>query len=157
NQTSDLQIRAPFDGTVTTPLSEQKVGESVAAGDSICQLADRRTMKARVLVRDLELQDVSTGAKARLKVLPYPFRTYTGQVVQILPAAALDRPVAHQEQLERLGQTLTNYFGVTVDFPNPDGTLIEGMTGTAKISGPSYPLAWQFGRAAWRWLKSQVW
>jgi hypothetical protein len=31
------------------------------------------------------------------------------------------------------------------------------MTGTAKIDGKSYSLALQGGRAAWRWLRSQVW
>ena len=38
-----------------------------------------------------------------------------------------------------------------------DGSLTEGMTGTAKIAGKSYPMAWQGGRSAWRWLRSQVW
>jgi hypothetical protein len=31
-------------------------------------------------------------------------------------------------------------------FPNPDGSLREGMTGIAKIAGKSYPLASQTGR-----------
>jgi hypothetical protein len=75
----------------------------------------------------------------------------------VLPAAAPDRPVAQPQELERLGQELTNYFAVVAVFPNPDGSLREGMTGTAKIAGRSRPLAWQAGRGAWRWLRSQVW
>jgi hypothetical protein len=56
-----------------------------------------------------------------------------------------------------MGQELTNYFAVVVAFPNADGTLREGMTGTARISAKSSPLAWKVGRESWRWLRSQIW
>ena len=114
-------------------------------------------MRARILVRDWELEDVRLGASARVKVLSYPYRTFSGRVEQILPAAAADRPVSQPQKLVRLGQDLTNYFAVVMEFPNPDDTLREGMTGTAKISAKSYPLAFQFGRSAWRWIHGQVW
>jgi len=152
-----LQIRAPIAGTISTPGVEQKAGEYLAAGDELCEIADRSTMKARILVRDWEIEDVTAGAPAELKVTPWPYRTYAGQVERVLPAAALDRPVGQTQKLTRLGQDLTNYFAVLMDFPNPDGTLVEGMTGTAKISGKSWPLAWQAARGAWRWVRSQVW
>jgi multidrug resistance efflux pump len=152
-----LDIRAPFAGVVATPLVEQKATEYLAAGDELCEVVDRSTMKARILVRDWELEEVPAGSRAQLKVLPYPYRTYAGSVAQVLPAAALDRPVAQPQELKRLGQELTNYFAVVTVFPNPDGSLREGMTGTAKVAGRSRPLAWQAGRGAWRWLRSQVW
>jgi putative peptide zinc metalloprotease protein len=152
-----LEIRAPFAGVVTTPEVEQKIGEYLSAGDEFCRVVDRSTMRARVLVRDWELEDVRPGTPAKVKVLPFPYRTYSGHVDQILPAAAEDRPVAQPHKLERMGQALTNYFAVVVEFPNPDGSLREGMTGTARISAKSSPLASKFGREAWRWLRSQVW
>jgi putative peptide zinc metalloprotease protein len=152
-----LTVRAPFAGVVATPLVEQKASEYLAAGDEFCEVVDLSAMKARILVRDWELEEVPTGARAQLKVLPYPFRTYSGSVAQVLPAAAPDRPVAQPRELERMGQELTNYFAVVTVFPNPDGSLREGMTGTAKIEGSSRPLAWQAGRGAWRWISSQVW
>ena len=152
-----LKIRAPYDGVVKTRNLEQRVGEYLYAGDEFCQVVDRTTMRARVLVRDSELNYVRTSAPARMKVSPFPFRTYRGTVGQILPAAATDQPVAHPEKLERLGQQLTNYFAVVVDFPNPDGSLREGMTGTAKISAGNSSMAWKAGREAWRWVRSQVW
>ncbi|MGB0036069.1 MAG: efflux RND transporter periplasmic adaptor subunit [Candidatus Acidiferrales bacterium] len=152
-----LEIRAPFSGTITTPEVDQRVGEYIALGDEFCRVADRSTMKARILVRDWELNEVRPGAPAKVKVLSYPFRTYSGRVERVLPAAASDRPVAQPQKLERLGQALTNYFAVEVDFPNPDGTLREGMTGTAKVSAKSSPIAWQVGRGAWRWIRSYVW
>jgi multidrug efflux pump subunit AcrA (membrane-fusion protein) len=136
---------------------DQRAGEFLAQGAEFCELADRSTMKARILVRDWELEDVHAQATAELKVVSFPFRTYDGQVERILPAAALDRPVTQPQKLERMGQDLTNYIGVVMEFPNADGSLREGMTGTAKISGRSRPIAWQVARGAWRWMRSQVW
>jgi putative peptide zinc metalloprotease protein len=152
-----LVVRAPLAGAVSTPIGDQKMGEYLTAGEELCEIADRSNMKARILVRDWELEEVHAGAAAQLKVLPFPYRTYAGHVEQILPAAAADRPVAQTQQLERMGQQLTNYNAVVMDFPNPDGSLSEGMTGTAKIAGKTRPVAWQAARGAWRWLRSQVW
>ena len=152
-----LVIRAPFAGVVTTPELEQSVGSYLAPGDEFCRVVDRSTMRARILVRDWELEDVRAGTSAKVKVLPFPYRTYSGRVDQVLPAAAGDRPVAQPHKLERLGQELTNYFAVVMDFPNPDGSLREGMTGTARISAKSSTLASKVARESWRWLRSQVW
>jgi putative peptide zinc metalloprotease protein len=152
-----LTIRSPFAGVVTTQIVEQRAGEYLDAGDEFCSVVDRTTMKARILVRDWELEEIHQGAEAQIKVLPFPYQTYSGHVEQILPAAAADRPVAEPLKLERMGQELTNYFAVVMVFPNADGSLREGMTGTAKISWKSHPVAWQAGRGAWRWFRSQAW
>ena len=152
-----LQIRATFDGIVTTPDIRQRVGQFLAAGDEFCRISDARTMKARIFVSDHDLNDIRPGALARVKVLPYAFRTYSGHVEQILPAASTDAPLSQTQKLTRLGQELTNHFVVVMIFPNDDGTLSSGMTGIAKITVQSRPLAWQVARGAWRWLRSQLW
>jgi len=152
-----LEIRAPIDGVVATGGLAQKTGSFLAAGDEFAQIVDRTTMKARLLVRDWDLQDVQQGAAVKVKVVPFPFRTYSGKVDRIYPASAADRPVTQTEDLERLGQQLTNYFAVDVEFANSDGSLREGMTGTAKVSGKRSSLAWQASRAIWRWARSQAW
>lgn len=154
---SQLDIRAPHEGIVTTPNVDQKTGEYLQAGDEFCRVVDRRMMKARILVRDWNLSEVHAGARVGMKVLAFPYRTYPGRVEQILPAAATDQPVADSQHLQKLGQDLSNYFGVVVDFRNADGSLREGMTGTAKIDSGMSPIAWQAGRNAWRWVRSQVW
>jgi putative peptide zinc metalloprotease protein len=152
-----LEIRAPIDGVIATSGLDQKPGAFLAAGDEFAQVVDRTTMKARILVRDWDLQDVQQGALVRVKVVPFPYRTYSGRVDHIYPASAADRPVTQTENLERLGQQLTNYFAVDMEFANPDGSLVEGMTGTAKVSGKRASVAWQVSRAMWRWARSQAW
>lgn len=153
----DLTIRAPFAGVVTTPEVDQKAGQFLDAGSEFCRLADRSTMKARIFVRDWELNEITPGAHAEVKVVPFTFRTFRGSVERILPASTSDHPVAQPQKIERLGQQLTNYFAVVMDFPNPDGSLREGMTGTAKISVASHSFAYQAARGAWRWIRSYVW
>src|ERR1700728_650347 len=56
-QVDELTIRAPFAGIVATPGMDQKAGEFLSAGDEFCEIVDRSTMKARVLVRDWTLDD----------------------------------------------------------------------------------------------------
>ena len=152
-----LVLRAPIGGTVTTPLVEQRVGEYLAAGDEFAAVADRRRMRARILVRDWELEDVAEGARVKLNVRAYPLRSFSGTVREILPAAAPDHPIAEPVVAERKGQQVTNHFAVVLEIPNDDGSLREGMTGTAKILGSKYPTGWRMVRSGWRLLRSQVW
>ncbi len=152
-----LTLRSPISGIVTTPQIGQKVGSYVGEGDEFAVVADRRQMKARVLVRDLDLEDVRPGALVKLKVRANPFHTYSGYVEQIMPAAASDQPVIETQKIERYGQALTNYFAVTLELPNSNGELREGMTGTAKIFGKRTPLIYGASRGIWRWLSSQIW
>lgn len=152
-----LELRSPHEGVVTTPNVSQKVGQYLSAGDEFCRIVDRREMRARILVRDWQLNDIRADANVRMKVLPFPYRTYGGRIDRIQPAAAADQPVADTQRLERLGQNLSSYFAVVVDFRNPDGSLREGMTGTAKIYTGRSPIAWKWGRNFSRWFRSQVW
>ena len=157
SRAAELQIRAPIDGVISTAGVNQQAGAYLDAGDELTTVVDRSTMKARILVRDWDLEDVHPGAAAKAKVIPFPYRTYSGKVDQILPAAATDRPVSETQDLQRLGQQLTNYFAVDMEFANPDGSLREGMTGTAKITGKKSSIAHQVARATWRWTHAQFW
>ena len=106
---------------------------------------------------DADIEDVRLGAPAALQINAYPMSRFTGEVRQVLPAAAQDRPVSRPTGMKRDGQDLYNYFAVVLKLPNGDRRLREGMTGTARIEGPRRSLAWQCLREAWRWTRSQVW
>ena len=154
---ANLVLQAPAAGVLTTLGIGQTVGQFLRDGAVFASVADRHAMRARILVRDWELQDIGEGAPAKLSVRAYPYRTYEGHVQRILPAAATDEPVAMPKSPERAGHRLSNYFAVTLEFENPDGTLREDMTGTAKIYGPRRSLAWQWARGGWRWVRSVAW
>jgi multidrug efflux pump subunit AcrA (membrane-fusion protein) len=153
----ELMLLSPIAGVVTTPQVEQRVGEYLEEGALLAVIADRSHVRARVLVLDSELEDFVEGSRVSLKVRALPLETFSGRVERILPAAAADRPVAAPAPTERHGQELYNYIAVTLDIPNPQGKLREGMTGTAKIYGRRYPLAWRGARVTYRWARSQIW
>lgn len=152
-----LEIRAPLAGIVTTPELPETAGEHFTPGEIFCHISWRAEMHARILVRDWEMSDVYPGARVLLKATPYPYRTYSGRVERVLPAAAPDQPVSNSPVPERNGQQLTNYMTAIADFPNTDNSLREGMTGTAKIYSAPRPIGWQIARGTWRWLRSQIW
>ncbi len=152
-----LMLRSPINGVVVEGQFEPHAGEFLGEGEEFARVIDRTEMRARIFVHDWELGDVAVGAPVRLKVADEPYRTYAGHIERILPAAAGDRPVSQPAKLERHGQEVTNYFAVEMVFPNPDGSLIEGMTGTAKIAGKHRPFAWQAAEGIWRWVRSQIW
>ncbi len=152
-----LVLRAPQAGVVAAPLVRQRVGEYLTPGEPFAVIADRSTMKARVLVRDWQLEDVHPGVPVELQTRAYPFRTFAGKVEEIMPAAALDRPVSAQESPAQGVQPMSNYVAIVLRFPNPNGLLLEGMTGTAKILGHRRPIAWHFARGVWRWVHTYAW
>jgi putative peptide zinc metalloprotease protein len=156
-RTAGLIVRSPIDGVVASPDVDQRSGEYVDAGAGLISIVNRQAMRARILVSDWDFADVHRQAAAQLKVSAYPYRTFHGQVERIMPAAAAEIPVATDAKIIRYGRELTNYFALVLDFPNQDGSLIEGMTGTAKISGNYRPAAWQAARSGWHWLHNQFW
>ena len=148
---------------ITTLDVEQRVGEFLPQGGLFAELADRKVMRARILVRDWELQYITdsaspTGIDAQLNVRAYPYETFQGRVTRVLPAAASEEPVTMPKSPERAGRRLSNYFAVVLEFENPHGELREGMTGTAKIrAARSRPLVWQWASGGWRWVRSVLW
>jgi putative peptide zinc metalloprotease protein len=152
-----LLLTAPRGGEVTSLGLGQRTGEFLPQGALFATLEDRSVMRARILVRDWELRDVYVGAAATLNVRAYPYKSFAGEVRQILPEAAADEPVALPKSPERAGRRLSNYFAVVMEFENPYGSLREGMTGTAKIYGTRRPLAWQWAEGTWRWARSVLW
>ncbi len=152
-----LQLRSPLAGVIATPRVQRRLGEYLKEGDLFAVVAARGRMRARLLVRDNELEDVRAGAPVRLRLRAYPLRSFRGRVEQILPAAATDQPVGAPAIKDREGLKPYNYLAVTLEIPNPDGQLVEGMTGTAKIYGPRYPWGWRMLRGAWRWVRSYAW
>ena len=149
-----LTLRAPVAGTVITPDVQQRVGEYLKEGQELCVVADGGVMRARILVRDGELEDVSAGAAVLLKVDAYPLETFEGRVERVLPAAQDPPPTTNGSVAEG---DLFNYFVATLEFPTRDGRLREGMSGTAKVYGRRFSPALRAARATWRWARSQVW
>jgi hypothetical protein len=56
-----------------------------------------------------------------------------------MPAASSERPLAEPNKIERKVPELTNSFEIVMEFPNPNGKLKDGMTGTGAFLREALP------------------
>lgn len=109
-------IRSPIDGTVIKKSVE--VGQTVAASLSAPTLfiiaEDLQKMEILADVDESDIGRIKTGQEVSFTVPAYPDQTYKGTVAQI------------RLQPETNQNVVT--YTVVIKAPNPDGTLLPGMT-----------------------------
>lgn len=125
-----LEIVSPIAGIVVTPRLADLVGSYVPAGTQLAEVADMRTMRARVYIPEYGVRDVRVGTTVRLQM--------AGRLVPISAkldsmgplSFDLDPAFAEKEQLN--GIVPPPYYVGFVSLQNK-GTLREGASGNAKI------------------------
>jgi len=144
-----LVPRAPFDGVVTAPHLSDLKGSYLGAGSAITGIADMRTMRVLIYVPEFAVGDVRLGAHVSLQLDGSFIAKPT--TVERVEAAARDVPPA-VETIKQIqgGGSLQDY--VVVAFVTNDGSLYDGMTGTAKIAVRRTSLA----AMAWREIRDFV-
>jgi putative peptide zinc metalloprotease protein len=141
-----LVVRSPIDGRVLTPRLADLRGRSVAAGTTLAEVGDCRTMRA----------DLTVGAPVTALLperAPFPIR---GRVVSISPAT-LGQPATRSASDPTYSTGRPDQFVARALFENPEGDLRPGMVGRAKIySKRASPVAdgWRILR---RWLQTVIW
>ena len=119
DEVAHLTVTTPIAGTVVTPRMSDLQGSYLPAGAKIAEVADASSMVARIYIPEYGVRDVKAGSRVRLQMSS-----------RLLPISAT---------LASLG---------LVNIPN-DGSLREGMTGTAKLLIGRRSLAemiWRFVR-----------
>jgi multidrug efflux pump subunit AcrA (membrane-fusion protein) len=154
-QVAKLQLVTPVSGTVVTPRMRDALGSYVQAGTLIAEVADLSQLRVRVYVPESSMREVRQGADASVK-LDALVGTIPGQVVSIAPAST-EIELGLVPAQEYRGIRPPAYYAVTVVIGNVQGSLREGMSGTAKIFSRRRSLAgfaWQevrdfLGRKIW--------
>jgi len=151
-------VRAPADGIVVyKPLSvggefrTVRVGDTVFPNQPFMVLPDMQDLVVHCDVPESELARVEPGAKALVRALAYPDKTYNGQVTSISSVA----------------QTLPGYpawqkfFHVTIGLESADARIRPGMSVTAHVLSfyrkdatliPRRAVSWEGNRAVSRVL-----
>ncbi len=145
-QVARLAVTSPIEGVVLTPRMGDLMGSYLPEGAKIADVADTSTMVARVYIPEYGIREVKVGTKARLqmrsRLLPI-----TGTLAGLAPVNALIDP-GLVEKAELNGIVPPPFYVGSVRVEN-DGSLREGMTGTAKIFVGRRSIAeflWRFGR-----------
>jgi putative peptide zinc metalloprotease protein len=154
-QSSELQqklkkllLLSPIAGKVITPDLQEKLGTYAPKGTLFCKIFDVHQVLVEIPVREYDINDVQVGQRVLLKVNAYPTETFEGTVKAVSPAIV--------ERVEALEGTYTR-IKVTVIIENPEGKLVPGMEGDARILAQEYSLAHRMTRELVRWIESRIW
>jgi len=136
---------SPIQGQVITENIKFKLNSYIATGDVFAEIENTSTVSVRVAVPESDIGEVTLGAVVSLKLWAYPDMLFSGRVTNIEPATAPEE---------------TDYgrvIYVSSNFDNPNGFLISGLTGHAKITGNKTLLILAFSRAFMRFIRVEVW
>ncbi len=148
NHLRKLYLETPIQGTVVTPLIEEKTGTFIPKGGLFCVISNLEKAKTRIPVSEYDIDDVKIGQRVLIRLDAYPSQTFEGQVQKISPAVT--------EQVEALEGTFGT-FNVDVVVDNSQRKLIPGMKGDVKILGGRYSLLRRVARELYRGIRSLIW
>lgn len=126
------RVRAPAEGTVVSIPVER--GQTVSAGQPVAVLADLGKLWVTANVDETSFKSVRPGQRAEI-YLPALDRTFTGQVVEILPAAAgATEGGATQIRPAASGAVKASpQLPVRIVFDYESASVLPGMTATVRI------------------------
>lgn len=132
---TDLELRAPFQGTVVTPRVQDRVGTYLKEGTELLEIADLSEMRARIYTSEYDLYKIRESQTAKLQ-LDGMLRRSDGQVA-LISAAPTEPPPWAKEEAGREAQSigLQQYYLVDILLKNPGDELKPGMSGIARVYG----------------------
>jgi HlyD family secretion protein len=123
---NDLQILAPFDGTVATRSAEP--GEVVTAGTTIMTILNPGQVYLRAFIPEGEIGRVRTGQAARVYLDSNPQQPLEAKVARIDPQASFT-PENTYFRDDRIKQVV----GVKLQLVNPQGFAKPGMPADGEV------------------------
>ena len=131
---ADLQIVAPFDGTITVRSVEP--GEVINPGTAIVTLVNLQELYLRVFIPIADIDRVKVGQPARIYLDSQPDRAIEATVSRIDPDAAFTPENTYYRE-DRVRQVV----GVKLAIKNSDGAAKPGVPGEGEIlvAGSEWP------------------
>jgi putative peptide zinc metalloprotease protein len=138
-QVSSLELRSPISGIVTTPRVADLLGSFLTVGAEVAEVADIRTMRARIYVSEYDMYKYRPDSHGRLHVDGMLGKWETGKVQ--VSAASSEIPPGLIDLSKFRGMSSPKFFEMSLLVDNPDGRLKPGMAGTGSIYGRRRSLA----------------
>jgi multidrug resistance efflux pump len=136
-------LRAPFDGTVTTPQIQNSVGRRLQHSDVFAEMIQTSNVSVDVSVPEEDVTLIRVGEPASLKLESYPLQTFRGNVIVVSP----------RSQVESDQQV----FVARINVANAEGAIRPGMQGHGKISVGWHPAGYVLFRGFGMWLWAKLW
>jgi multidrug resistance efflux pump len=141
----------PLDGYLVTPYLETKVGSYLEQGETFAVAEDATSILGEVQVPEYDVGQFSMGKKVEVKLTAYPRETITGKVVAITPSATNSTEATTREQ------SPGRFVRVLVEIRSSGRILKTGMSGYAKIEGPTKPVIVAFTAPLVRFFEIELW
>lgn len=141
------QLVSPIDGQIVTTDLQYLRNSFLEAGNKFADIEDKRTVILHISVPEADLKEISIGAPITLKLFAYSDREFVGKVEEIpLLASSASSTTASYRIVQVRGR-----------LNNPDGLLLTGLTGYAKITGTETTVLLAFTSALVRFVTIEAW
>lgn len=139
---SNLEVRSPVDGIVTSGDLERAVGAPLSVGQTLFEVAPLTRMIAEVAIADDEVAHLREGQSIQMRLDAYPGDDWEAKVLRVQPRSEI-----RDEE---------NVFIAEAELDNRDGRLRPGMKGRAKITAGTRTLGWIFFHKPWEYLTKML-
>jgi multidrug efflux pump subunit AcrA (membrane-fusion protein) len=137
-----LQVTSPVDGIVLSSSLEKGQSAPVATGDVLYEIGPLDQLRVEIEVPSGDVPQIREGQRVKVWINGLEGRPIAAQIQQLQPRSEL-----RQDR---------NVFIAKVTIDNPDKTFRPGMRGTARITGPRRPLAWNLFHKPWEYAVSRM-
>jgi putative peptide zinc metalloprotease protein len=139
SEVTNLEVKTPITGEVTTPRVSDKLGSYVVEGTELAEVADLRRLKARIYISEFEMYKFGPDSAARLQVDGL-WGKRDARTVAIEPMSS-DIAPALMDLSKFKGQSPPRFYVFELLVENLTGPMRPGMTGTARLYGRRRTLA----------------
>ena len=130
---ANLEIASPITGVVLTPRTQDRTGSYVPEGTELVEIADLRTLRARIYVSEYDMYKVRAGASARLQIAGVA-KVWKSEAASIAPVSEeIDPTLVARNKLKGLHPP--NFYVVDLLVSANNGELKPGMEGRARVYG----------------------
>ena len=138
-------MTSPIRGQILSKDMSFKLNSYIDVGAVFAEIEDNSTVSVRIAVPESDISQVQAGGKVGLKLWIYPDIMFSVTVDDIEVSTA-------SEEVD-CGRVVY----VRSHIENPDGFLISGLTGHAKIADDRTLFVLAFSRALIRFIRVEVW
>jgi putative peptide zinc metalloprotease protein len=142
-----------------TPLERRNLGAHLSDSVLFCQIGDPKKLEAVLVVEQDDIEFLAENDAVVIKLNELPGRTFSSKITEI---AKVDMKVTPRQLQQKAGgdvvtkpdeansdKPMNTSYQARADLDDPDGLLLVGVRGQAKI----HASRWQtLGRRGWRYL-----
>ena len=155
SETSELELKSPIAGVVTTPRLGDQLGSFLKEGTEVAEVANLRTMRARIYVSEYEMHKYRLDSRGCLHVDGVLGKWEAGKV-QVSPTSS-EIPPGLIDLSKFKGMRPPTFYEMDLWVSNLDGRLKPGMVGTARVYGQRRSLAGLTSRGITDFLGRKLW